>query len=314
LNLRFLLTRFVSTLSVMLIVALLCFVLLRLAPADPAAILAGDNASASQVEAIRQNLGLDRSLPVQFLSWVGALVRGDFGESFFFKQPVSSLILARIGPTMALAIYATLITILVAVPLGIIAAKWQDSIVDRLIMSLAVLSFSLPVFVVGYCLIFVFSITLGLFPIQGYQPLQNGFGGFLERLTLPAITASLPYIALITRMTRASVLGVLKEDYIRAARAKGQSELKVLFRHALKNAGVPIITSISAGFAFLLGGVVVTESVFNLPGLGRLTVEAVLAGDYPIIQTVVLLFAFMIVMINLATDLVYRVVDPRIKY
>lgn len=306
--------RVLSTLSVMLVVALFCFVIVRVASTDPVAILAGDTATPDQVEEIRQRLGTDRPMAVQFVTWIASMAAGDFGESFFFKRSVSSLILGRLEPTMALTLYAVVLTIVVAIPMGVIAAKLHNSLVDRAVMIIAVAGFSLPVFVLGYVLIFLFSIKLGLFPIQGYQPLSEGFGGFLYRLTLPAIAVSFPYVALVTRMTRASMLGVLKEDYIRAARAKGQSERKVLLRHALKNAGVPIATSISSGVAFLLGGVVVTESVFNIPGLGRLTADAVLAGDYPVIQAVVLLCALLIVLLNLVTDIVYKFIDPRIKY
>lgn len=311
---RIILNRVLSTLSVMLVVALFCFVIVRLAPTDPVAILAGDTATAAQIEEIRQRLGTDRPIAVQFVAWLTSMATGDFGESFFFKRSVSSLVAARLEPTLALTVYAILLTIVVAIPMGVIAARMHNSVVDRAIMILAVTGFSLPVFVLGYVLIFVLSITLGLFPIQGYQPLSQGFDGFVYRLTLPAIAVSFPYVALVTRMTRASMLGVLKEDYIRAARAKGQSERKVLLRHALKNAGVPIATSISSGVAFLLGGVVVTESVFNIPGLGRLTADAVLAGDYPVVQAVVLLCALVIVVLNLVTDIVYRIIDPRIKY
>ena len=303
-----------STLSVMLVVALFCFVLVRLAPTDPVAILAGDTATPAQVEEIRQRLGTDRPMAVQFATWIASMATGDFGESFFFKRSVASLVAARLEPTLALTLYAILLTIVLAIPMGVIAAKLRDGFFDRAIMIFAVTGFSLPVFVVGYVLIFLLSIKLGLFTIQGYQPISHGFCGFLHRLTLPAISVSFPYIALVTRMTRASMLSVLKEDYIRAARAKGQSEVKVLLRHALKNAGVPIATSISSGVAFLLGGVVVTESVFNIPGLGRLTADAVLAGDYPVIQAVVLLCALVIVMLNLVTDIIYRIIDPRIKY
>jgi peptide/nickel transport system permease protein len=250
----------------------------------------------------------------QFVIWIGKVATGDLGESFFFKKTVAALVGERIEPTLSLAFFTIMIAVLIAVPLGVLAAHRQDTWIDRLVMGFSVLGFSLPVFVIGYLLIYVFAIWLNWLPVQGYQHLSEGVFGWAQRLILPSLTLSVIYIALIARMTRASVLEVLSEDYIRTARAKGQIERKVLFRHALRNAAVPIVTVIGLGIALLIGGVVVTESLFTIPGLGRLTVDAVLARDYPTIQAVILLFSFVYVMINLAVDLIYTLLDPRIRY
>jgi peptide/nickel transport system permease protein len=312
--LSYILRRLAATIPVMFIVAIFVFLMLRLTPGDPAAIIAGDNANAEQVALIRSRLGLDQPILSQFLIWLGNILRGDFGESFFFKKTVAELILGRLEPTLALSLCTITIAVVVAVPLGVLAAYKQGTWIDSIVMGFSVLGFSVPVFVIGYLLIYIFAIKLNWLPVQGYQPISAGFGGFLQRLILPSVTLSVIYIALIARMTRASVLEVLGEDYIRTARAKGQVEVKVLFGHALKNAAVPIITVIGLGIALLIGGVVVTESVFTIPGLGRLTVDAVLARDYPTIQAVILLFSFVYVLINLAVDLVYTLFDPRIRY
>ena len=306
--------RLIATIPVMAMVAVIVFMMLRLTPGDPAAIIAGDNATSAQIEAIRDQLGLNRPLWTQFAIWAGNLLQGDLGESFFFKARVSDLIGQRVGPTVALASTTIIITVLIALPLGTIAAYRRGTWIDRLVMGFSVLGFSVPVFVLGYLLIYVFAIQLGMFPVQGYAPLKDGFWPFLHRLILPSLTLSVIYIALIARITRASVMEVLEEDYIRTARAKGQTEGRVLLFHALKNAAVPIVTAIGIGLALLIGGVVVTESVYNIPGLGRLTVDAVLGRDYPTIQGVILVFSFAYVLINLLIDIAYTVFDPRIRY
>jgi len=310
----YILRRLLQTIPVMLVVAIFIFLMLRLTPSDPAAIIAGDNANADQVAQIRRQLGLDLPMLQQFVIWIGKVLTGDLGESFFFKKTVAALVGERIEPTLSLAFFTITIAVLVAVPLGVLAAHRQGTWIDRLVMGFSVLGFSLPVFVIGYLLIYVFAIWLNWLPVQGYQHISQGVGGWAQRLILPSLTLSVIYIALIARMTRASLLEVLSEDYIRTARAKGQIERKVLFRHALRNAAVPIVTVIGLGIALLIGGVVVTESLFTIPGLGRLTVDAVLARDYPTIQAVILLFSFVYVMINLAVDLIYTLLDPRIRY
>ena len=310
----YILRRVLSTVPVMAIVALFVFSLLYIAPGDPAAIIAGDQASPGDIERIRQGLGLDRPFLVQFGSWLWRILHGDLGTSIFTNLPVSSLIAQRIEPTLSLMVLTLVLTIVVAVPLGVLAAWKAGSWVDRTIMAFAVFAFSLPVFVVGYVLAFVFALQFEWLPVQGYTPLAEGFLPWLQNLILPALALGCVYIALIARITRASMLEVLQQDYIRTARAKGLDQRSILFVHALKNAAVPIITVIGIGVALLIGGAVVTESVFAIPGLGRLTVDAILRRDYPVIQGIVLMFSFLYVLVNLMVDVTYTLVDPRIRY
>jgi len=299
---------------VLLVVAVLVFALLRLAPGDPAAIMAGDAATTEQIALIRAGLGLDRPIVVQFGIWLGKVLSGDLGESFYFRIKVTTLIGQRLEPTFALATLTMLFAVLVSVPLGVLAAWRQGGWLDRALMGFSVLGFSIPVFVLAYLLIWLFSLELGWLPVQGYARIADGLGPFLYHLLLPATTLSVIYIALIARVTRASMLEALGEEYIRTARAKGLSELRVLVRHALANAAVPIATVIGIGIAILIGGVVVTESVYAIPGLGRLTVDAVLARDFPTIQGVILFFSLIYVLVNLLIDLSYVLLDPRIRY
>jgi peptide/nickel transport system permease protein len=308
------LRRILATIPVIAVVAVVVFLMLRLTPGDPAAVLAGDNATLEQIDRIRANLGLDRPIPEQFVTWIGRLARGDLGTSIFTQLPVTTLIAQRLEPTVMLTLATIIFSVLVAVPLGVVAATNAGGWIDRLIMLFAVLAFSFPVFVLGYVLIYEFALVQRLFPTQGYRSPFSDFRGFLHHITLPTLTLSAIYVALLTRITRASVLEVLGEDYIRTARAKGQVERKVLFRHALKNAAVPIVTMIGIGLAALMGGAVVTETVFNIPGLGRLVVDAILRRDYPIIQGLILAFSFAYVLVNLAIDIAYTVLDPRIRY
>ncbi len=306
--------RLLATIPVMAVVAVFVFALLRLTPGDPAAIIAGSAATSQDVANIRLKLGLDEPIVTQFFVWLGNMARGDFGESFFFKRTVASLVGDRVEPTLMLSLTTIVLSVLIAVPLGVVAAYRQGTWIDRIVMGFSVLGFSVPVFVIGYVLIYVFAIELNWLPVQGYQPLREGLWGCLQRLILPSVTLSVIYVALIARITRTSVLEVLGEDYIRTARAKGLTDRVVLMRHALRNASVPIVTVIGIGIALLIGGVVVTESVFSIPGLGRLTVDAVLARDYPTVQAVILLFSFVYVLINLLVDVSYTALDPRIRY
>lgn len=310
----YILRRVLATLPVMAIVALFVFSLLYIAPGDPAAVIAGDQASPADVERIRQSLGLDRPFLVQFGSWLWHILHFDLGTSIFTNLPVTSLIAQRIEPTLSLMAITLVLTIVVAVPLGVVAAWKAGSWVDRAVMAFAVSAFSLPVFVVGYVLAYVFALELEWFPVQGYTPLAEGFWPWLENLILPAVALGSVYIALIARITRASMLEVLQQDYIRTARAKGLGQRSILFVHALKNAAVPIVTVIGIGVALLIGGAVVTESVFAIPGLGRLTIDAILRRDYPVIQGIVLLFSFLYTLVNLMVDVTYTLIDPRIRY
>ena len=310
----YILRRVLVTIPVMAIVALFVFSLLYIAPGDPAAVIAGDQASPADVERIRQSLGLDRPFLIQFGSWIWRILHFDLGTSIFTNLPVSSMIAQRIEPTLSLMTLTLVLTILVAVPLGVVAAWKAGSLIDRVIMAFAVSAFSLPVFVVGYVLAYVFALELEWFPVQGYTPFAEGFWPWLQNLILPTIALGSVYIALIARITRASMLEVLQQDYIRTGRAKGLGQPSILFVHALKNAAVPIVTVIGLGVALLIGGAVVTESVFAIPGLGRLTVDAILRRDYPVIQGIVLMFSFLYTLVNLMVDLTYTVLDPRIRY
>jgi peptide/nickel transport system permease protein len=310
----YILRRVLATMPVMAIVAFFVFSLLYIAPGDPAAVIAGDQASPADVERIRQSLGLDQPFLVQFWTWLWRILHGDLGTSIFTNLPVSALIAQRIEPTLSLMTITLVLTIVIAVPLGVVAAWKAGSWIDRAIMTFAVFGFSLPVFVVGYVLAYVFALELEWLPVQGYKPLSAGLWPWFENLILPSIALGCVYIALIARITRASMLEVLQQDYIRTARAKGLGQRSILFVHALKNAAVPIVTVIGIGIALLIGGAVVTESVFAIPGLGRLTVDAILRRDYPVIQGIVLMFSFLYTLVNLMVDVTYTLVDPRIRY
>jgi peptide/nickel transport system permease protein len=312
--LAFFLRRILATIPVMAIVALFVFSLLYIAPGDPAAVIAGEQATPEDVEKIRKNLGLDRPFLVRFGDWTFHLAQGDLGTSMFTGLPVTQLIRQRIEPTLSLMIVTLLLAIAIAVPMGVLAAWKAGSWIDRLLMAFAVAGFSIPVFVVGYLLAYVFALRLDWLPVQSYSPIANGVGLWLKHLILPSIALGFVYIALIARITRATMLEVLAQDYVRTARAKGVAQSSILFLHALKNAAVPIVTVIGIGIALLIGGAVVTESVFAIPGLGRLTIDAIVRRDYPVIQGIVLMFSFVYVLVNLGVDLIYSALDPRIRY
>jgi peptide/nickel transport system permease protein len=312
--LAYFIRRVLATIPVVLMVALFVFSLLYIAPGDPAAIIAGDQASPEDVERIRASLGLDRPFLVRFFEWLWQVMHGDLGTSIFTNLPVSHMIAQRIEPTVSLMILTLILSLSVAIPMGVIAAWKHGSLVDRLVMMVAVFGYSTPVFVVGYLLAYLFALQLDWLPVQGFTSISEGLGPFLRNLILPAVALGLIYMALLARITRATMLDVLSQDYVRTAKAKGVAQKGILFVHALKNAAVPIVTIVGIGFATLIGGAVVTESVFAIPGLGRLTVDAILRRDYPVIQGVVLLFSFTYVLVNLAVDLLYTVFDPRIRY
>ncbi|MBV8775674.1 MAG: ABC transporter permease [Alphaproteobacteria bacterium] len=312
--LAYIVRRILATVPVMAVVAIFVFALLHLSPGDPAAIIAGDTATDADIARIHAKLGLDQPFYVQFAAWVWNLLHGDLGVSIFTNLPVLKLIGQRVEPTLALTLSTLVVSVLVAIPLGILAAWKAGSWIDRLVMMFAVLGFSVPIFVLAYVLIYTFSIAAKVLPVQGYVGLGGGLWPFLSHLIMPSIALGLVYTALIARITRASMLDVLAQDYIRTAQAKGLPNENVLIGHALKNAAVPIATIIGIGIALLIGGVVVTETVFAIPGLGRLTVDAILRRDYPIIQGVILIFSAVYVLINLLVDLSYAVLDPRIRY
>lgn len=310
----FFIRRILAAIPVLIMVAVIVFFILRLAPGDPAVIIAGDNATPEQLDAIRASMGLSDPIIQQFFTWLGKILGGDFGTSLISGLPVSDMVMDRFGPTLALSMSTILFAVIVAIPIGILAAWKQGKTLDKVVMAGSVVGFSVPVFIIGYVLILIFARGLNLLPVQGYQPISAGFWEFLQRLILPTVALSFPYIALIARIVRTSIIEIMGEDFIRTARAKGLSESGVLIKHALRNASVPIVTIIGVSIAMLIGGVVVTESVFNIPGLGRLVLEAVLARDYTVIQTLILLFSAIYVVINLLIDLTYSFLDPRIKY
>ncbi len=312
--LTYILRRVMATIPVMAVVALFVFCLLFFAPGDPAALIAGDQATPDDIERVRVRLGLDRPFFTQFGDWLGRLAQGDLGRSLFTNLPVSEMIAQRIEPTLSLMALTLTLAVMTAVPLGVAAAWCTGTWIDRLIMLVAVFGFSVPGFVVGYALAYVFALELDWLPVQGYTQFSKGVWPWLRNLILPAVSLGFVYVALIARITRASMLEVLQQDYVRTAKAKGLGLGGVLFIHALKNAAVPIVTVIGIGFALLIGGAVVTESVFAVPGLGRLTVDAILRRDLPVIQGVVLMFSFTYVLVNLAIDILYTFIDPRIRY
>ena len=306
--------RLLAIIPVMGVVALFVFSLLYIAPGDPAAVIAGDIATEDDIARIRAKLGLDQPYMVRFGGWLWALAHGDLGVSIFTNLPVAQLIGQRLEPTLALTLCTLFVTVALAVPIGVIAAWRVGTWIDRVVMGFSVLGFSVPVFVLAYLLMMLFSVRLEWLPVQGYVSITEGFWPFLRHMILPSVALGTVYMALIARITRASMLEVLSQDYIRTAQAKGLASDQVLYGHALKNAAVPIVTVIGIGIALLISGVVVTETVFAIPGIGRLTVDAILRRDYPIIQAVTLLFSGAYVLVNLAVDLSYTLLDPRIRY
>ena len=312
--LAFIAKRMLAVIPVMAVVSIVVFLLLRLSPGDPALVIAGENADAEAVQRIRVALGLDQPLLTQFLVWLRTMLSGDLGTSIYTNLPVADLILQRVEPTLSLALATMIFAILVAVPLGTVAGATAGSWLDRTLMVVSVVGFSVPAFVLGYCMIYVFSLKLGWAPVQGFTSISKGFLPFLRTIALPTVTLGLAYMVLIARITRASVLEMMGEDFIRTARAKGVVERLVVTHHALRNAAIPILTVIGIGVALLISGVVVIETVFNIPGVGRLVVDAILKRDYPVIQGVILLFSAVYVLINLTIDIGYALLDPRVRY
>ena len=308
------LRRIVMTIPVMGVVAFFVFALLALTPGDAALAIAGDQATPDQVEALRVALGLNQPFHIQFLLWLQRIVSGDLGRSVFSNQPVSLLIMQRVGPTLSLLFGGLIIAVVLSVPFGIYAAAHRGKTFDRVFTAVTVLNFSVPNFIIGYVLVMIFALTLHWFPVQGYVPPNDDFGAYLRGLVLPSLTLGSGFAALIARVTRAAMLEVMSQDFVRTAKAKGAAPLRILFAHALRNASVPIVTVIGLGFASLIGGAVITESIFAIPGLGRLTLEAITHRDYPVIQALVLVFSAGYVIINLIVDLVYVLLDPRIRY
>lgn len=312
----FIARRILSTLPVLVLVAIFVFWGIRLAPGDPAAAIMGDGGRSSDIAAVRTELGLDQPLMIQFGKWGGQILQGELGRSYYMQQPVAKLIGERLEPTISLAALTLLLSTVIGVPLGVIAAAKHGGLLDRMLMSASVLGFSIPVFLLGYILIWLFGLRWDLLPVQGYVRLEGGHNiwPWLRHLILPSIALSVVYIALIARITRATVSEAMTEDFIKTARSKGISEARVIWFHAAAASAVPIVTVIGIGVALLIGGVVVTETVFSIPGLGQLTVDAALSRDYPLIQAITLFFSVIYVLINLLVDISYVFLDPRIEY
>ena len=306
--------RLLALIPVAVVVATVSFVLIHLAPGDPASVIAGPDASADDVKRIERQLGLDAPLPVQLVRWYGRLAQGDLGQSIFLRKPVTEAILDRVEPTLLLTLFAIVIAIVIGVPAGVLAARYHNTLTDQTLMVVALLGVSIPNFLLGLLFILFFSVWLGWFPVAGYSPLEDGWAKTLRSLVLPAFSLGLVQSALIARIARSSMLDVLREQFITAGRAKGLGERAVVYKHALKNAMIPTVTIIGISFAILISGAVVVETVFNIPGLGRLIISAVLRRDYPVIQGVVLCIAGMYMLINLAVDLSYVLFDPRVRY
>ena len=307
-------SRLFASIPVILMVGVITFSILHIAPGDPAVLMAGEEATPEDVDKIRTALGFDRPFHVQFGVWVGRLLRGDLGTSIFSKHSIAELMAPRLQPTLSLGMLAIVLSILMGIPMGVVAAWTAGSAIDRAVMIFAVLGFSVPVFWLGFIFIWVFAVEIRLFPAVGFVPISEGIFPFLRSLTLPALANAIPFSALVARMTRSTMVEVLQEDYIRTARAKGLREFVVISRHALRNASIPIVTVIGLVFAALVSGAVVTETVFAIPGLGRLLVDGMVRRDYPIIQAMLMVTAVSYVFVNLIIDISYAYLDPRIRY
>ena len=308
------LKRLIGMIVVMALVVTIVFVIVRVTPGDPAAVMLGPDASAADIAALRSRLGLDGSIPEQFARYVFGVVQGDFGQSIFLNQPVTTALAQRAEPTFVLTIFSLLIATLIALPVGILAAYKRGSIFDQATTTVAMFAASVPSFWLGLLFIQFFAVKLGWFDTSGYGGPGASFADRLSHLVLPALALGLVSSALITRFTRASMLDVLNDDYVRTARSKGMSEWRVVLKHAFKNALIPILTVIGLTAALLISGAVVTETVFGLPGVGSLVVSAVLRRDYPVIQGALLVIAGLYVLVNFAIDMLYLAVDPRVRY
>jgi peptide/nickel transport system permease protein len=312
--LSYLIRRVLLAIPVMFVVAAGVFLLLYLTPGDPVSVILGPDASPQQVSELRQRLGLDQPVPIQIVRWFGRLLRGDLGQSIYLDRPVTQTLLERAEPTLLLTLLATLFAILLGLPIGILSATRAGSWADLGAMLIALGGISMPSFWVGLNLIFVFAVVMGVLPVAGYQPLSKGLWENLRYLLLPAVTLGFAQAALLARMARSMMLEVLREDYVRTARSKGVAERTVVLSHALRNAMVPLVTVMGLTFAILMGGAVITEQVFNIPGIGRLLVQSVLRRDYPVVQGIVLVIAFNYVVINLLVDVLYGLFDPRVRH
>jgi peptide/nickel transport system permease protein len=311
---RYALSRLAQAVPVLILVSLISFALIHIIPGDAAVVIAGPDATRQQVEVVRAQLGLDRPLPVQFTQWYGRVLSGDLGQSFMLGRPVAQAIRERLPVTVLLTIYSLALTIPFGLLAGITAARWHNRWLDPAVMTVALVGISLPSFWLSIMGIVLFSVTLGWLPATGYVPFTEDWLASLRSLTLPAFSLAVFQIAFLARMTRATMLDVLRQDYIRTARAEGVAEWKILWRHALMNTMTAVLTVIGISFAYSLAGAVVIEQVFALPGVGQLVVDAILRRDYPVVQGALLVVACMLVLVNLGVDLLYGVIDPRVRH
>lgn len=311
---RYVIQRILGMIAVMFTVVTIVFVIVRVAPGDPAAVMLGPDATAGDIATLREKLGLDRPLLLQYGYFLGQLLRGDLGQSIFLNMPVLSALAERAEPTFFLTLFSLLIASAIALPVGILSAYKRGSLFDQLATTLAMLAASVPSFWLGLLLIQVFAVRWNWFPVSGYGGPGASFFERLTHLMLPATALGIVSSALITRFTRASMLDVLNDDYVRTARSKGMGEFRVVMKHAFKNALIPVLTVIGLTAALLVSGAVVTETVFSLPGVGNLVVSAVLRRDYPVIQGALLVIAALYVLINFLIDMLYLVIDPRVRY
>ncbi len=311
---RYILQRLAGMLAVMFTVVTIVFIIVRIAPGDPAAVMLGPDASAQDISQLRARLGIDQPLPIQYALFLGQLIRGDLGESIFLNRPVLSALADRAEPTFFLTLFAIAIASAIAIPIGILSAYRRGSLFDQATTTVAMLAASIPSFWLGLLLIQYFAVRFGVFPVSGYGGPGASLATRLYHLVLPALALGIVSSALILRFTRASMLDVLNDDYVRTARSKGMGEFRVVMKHAFKNALIPVLTVIGLTAALLVSGAVVTETVFGLPGIGSLVVSAVLRRDYPVIQGALLIIAALYVLINFVIDMLYLAIDPRVKY
>lgn len=309
----YLLKRLISVLPVLFIVSTIVFLILHFTPGDPAIVLLGDEASQEEVDDLRARLGLDRPLYQQYVNWILNALQGDLGDSYYMNETVVEAIGSHLGPTISLGILAELIAIVLAIPLGIIAARNKNTATDQSVMAFSLLGMSIPNFLLSLFLILIFSVTLRWLPVAGYQPLSAGLWNHLQYLILPAIALGTAHAALIARMTRSSMLEVLNANYIKTARAKGVKERWVIYKHALRNAFLPILTVAGQSFLSLMGGTAIVETIFSIPGVGQLIVNGVTRRDYAVVQGAVLYVTFAFVFINLAVDMLYGIVNPQVR-
>jgi peptide/nickel transport system permease protein len=312
--LRFILRRLILLVPVIAIVGTIVFVLIHLTPGDPAAVILGPDATAEQIESLRERLGLNEPLYVQYVEWFAGAMRLDFGESIFLGQPVTEALMDRAQPTLLLTFYALTIQVVIAIPFGVISAVKHNSLIDRVLMVISISGAAIPSFFLGIMLILFFAVRLQWLPSGGYTSITEDPVQHFKQMILPAFALGFTSAGLLARLVRSSMLDVLKEDYIRTAQAKGLPQRIMVVRHALRNALIPAITVIGYSLGGLLGGAVVTETVFTIPGMGRLVVQSVARRDFPVIQGAILIIAAIYVLANLLVDVLYVYIDPRVRY